>query len=158
MPYCPLCQYEYEETISICPDCNEALIDHLPEPDESFMTEDKPAFLCSLDDGIEADVITSLLKGHGIPVMRQSRGSGESLIILMGHSFQGADIYVPSQFVKQAHEILSAQPLPDREDSQPLRDEAKKKPGKIKPWLAILFLTNVLVWLIIYVIHTLFRG
>jgi hypothetical protein len=31
MSYCPKCKYEYEDSITVCPDCNTPLVDVLPE-------------------------------------------------------------------------------------------------------------------------------
>ena len=31
MPFCPKCRYEYEPSVSICPDCGERLVSSLPE-------------------------------------------------------------------------------------------------------------------------------
>ncbi len=38
MPFCPKCKYEYVASVSKCPDCNENLVDSLPE--ESDLTDD----------------------------------------------------------------------------------------------------------------------
>ena len=43
MPICPNCEYEYIEGISICPDCNVALVDELKNFSE--LSEDEFAKL-----------------------------------------------------------------------------------------------------------------
>ncbi len=35
MPYCPKCKYEYEYGVGMCPDCDERLVDSLPEENDS---------------------------------------------------------------------------------------------------------------------------
>ena len=40
MSFCPACRYEYETGIRFCPDCDEELIDRLPETATAAMTPD----------------------------------------------------------------------------------------------------------------------
>jgi hypothetical protein len=40
MPFCPKCEYEYKIGVAICPDCNEKLVERLPEkPDTDTQDE-----------------------------------------------------------------------------------------------------------------------
>jgi len=32
MPYCPKCREEFQDWVTMCPDCNVSLMDILPEP------------------------------------------------------------------------------------------------------------------------------
>ena len=55
---------------------------------------------------IEAEIIIAKLKSYGIPVLKKSKGSGELMEIYTGTNMYGIDIYVPSDMVELAEELL----------------------------------------------------
>jgi hypothetical protein len=153
MPFCINCTNEYNEGITACSDCGSELIDELPFEDERCADEgDIPAFLCSLDDGMDSEIIVSLLRSEGIPVMKKRHEGGEFLNIYMGSSFYGVELYVPSKLHAKAKELLAAEPVVEQEDVDDELKQAEKssKRGKlIKIWLILIFPPFGLIWLLL---------
>ncbi len=74
MPFCPKCRYEYRPDISVCPDCNEKLVSHLPERLESHEKYDTVDFknwipLARFDSQITAEMIIDVLRSKGLPAV-----------------------------------------------------------------------------------------
>ncbi|HCX62952.1 putative signal transducing protein [Sedimentibacter sp.] len=57
-------------------------------------------------NGIEAEIIIAKLKSYGIPVLKKSKGTGEIMEIYTGVNLYGIDIYVPSDMLDLAKELL----------------------------------------------------
>ncbi len=55
---------------------------------------------------IEAEVIISKLQSYGIPVLKKTTGTGELMEIYTGVNLYGIDIYVPSDMLEVAQELL----------------------------------------------------
>ena len=55
---------------------------------------------------IEAEIIIAKLKSYGIPVLKKSKGTGEIMEIYTGVNMYGVDIYVPSDMIELAEELL----------------------------------------------------
>ncbi|HOK49900.1 MAG TPA: DUF2007 domain-containing protein [Sedimentibacter sp.] len=62
---------------------------------------------------IEAEIIISKLKSYGIPVLKKSKGTGELMEIYTGANMFGIDIYVPSDMVELAKELLKPENEPE---------------------------------------------
>lgn len=106
MPFCPRCRYEYKPGVTVCPDCNEKLVDALPEEE----TKDE---ITEHDDWIELALLTSLpsvemllevLREKNIPAVIQSDTGYFGTTGQMGpSSYQPAggkySLYVPEAFV-----------------------------------------------------------
>ncbi len=75
---------------------------------------DVEAFLLSVSSSMEADMIESLLKANDIPVLKKYRESGGYMMIMMGSTIYGVDLYVPSDMLDKAREIVDG----SREASQ----------------------------------------
>ena len=115
MPFCPICQVEYREGFTTCIDCDVQLVDELPllptkENTKYSVEYSNPAFLCEVEYGIEANMLIAALKDQGIPVYLQHHGLGLYLVIYMGVSSQGADIFVPFGMLEKAQLILASLP------------------------------------------------
>lgn len=67
---------------------------------------DDSALLMSGLSTIEADIIISKLKSFGIPVLKKSKGTGQLMEIYTGVNPYGTDIYVPSDMLEVAAELL----------------------------------------------------
>ena len=78
MKYCPQCDAEYLETISVCCDCDEKLItqeefEKRRKEEDRFHEETKTMVkIFTLQDRFEADLIEKELEREGIPVLIRS--------------------------------------------------------------------------------------
>lgn len=120
MLFCNTCKYEYRDGFTVCSTCGEPLTDCSPQKDNKNEDTDSrytPTFLCSLNDGVETDIVISLLECNDIPVMKKRHGSGEYLKISTGMSFQGVNLYVPSELLNKAQELLSATPVLEQDEN-----------------------------------------
>ena len=63
MPYCPECRYEYQNTVSECPDCESPLVEALPD------RGGRPLRLIELYRGKtpEVRILEEALRQEGIP-------------------------------------------------------------------------------------------
>lgn len=73
---------------------------------ENYIDNDNEKLLLSNLNTTEAEIIISKLQSYGIPVLKKSKGSGEIMEIYTGVNLYGIDIYVPSQMVGLAKELL----------------------------------------------------
>jgi hypothetical protein len=85
MPFCPNCKYEYKATVSVCPDCNEPLVDVLPEDVEDEFEEDYDNWvpLCRLRRSNPKIFRRSFIPGPAIsvlPVRWEPHHSGLSMV------------------------------------------------------------------------------
>ncbi|MCP4703582.1 MAG: hypothetical protein GY865_03150, partial [candidate division Zixibacteria bacterium] len=77
MSFCPKCRYEYNAGIIICPDCDEQLVDILPEKTENNknsseiddMGYDNWVKIAKLNSQAYATMINDGLKSKNIPVV-----------------------------------------------------------------------------------------
>lgn len=82
------------------------------------------AFLLSVGTNIEADMIESLLRANDIPVLRKYREAGGYLMVMMGGTVYGVDIYVPEDLLDKAREAV--------ENSREASEDASF-PDNVKP-------------------------
>jgi len=82
MSFCPKCRFEYEPGVTVCPDCNEALVDVLPDIEgkesEYRITEENAAEwipIAVLSSPEYAHMIEEALRAKNIPVVIRS-GAG----------------------------------------------------------------------------------
>lgn len=84
--------------------------------------KEKWEYLITVRDDHEMNVVHSLLKAHDILVMIKHKGIGEYMSIVMGtSSIHGIDIFVPSDQLDKARQVLEAaleEEEGDREESQ----------------------------------------
>ena len=156
MAFCLKCRAEYEEGYDICCDCNEKLLDVLPEVLPKKYAE--PVFLCSVSDGIEVEIKISLLEAEGIRVIKKPKEAGGYLKVYMGSSIYGMDLYVEKNLYDKANEILSATPIMPEDEyfDQPENSEYEyyNRENIIKKWykLYIYFFAAIFASAIIYAI------
>lgn len=67
---------------------------------------DNEVLLLSNLSSIEAEVIISKLHSYGIPVLKKSKGTGEIMEIYTGANFYGIDLFVSSDSLELARELL----------------------------------------------------
>jgi len=110
MPFCPRCHYEYEPTVSTCPDCGERLVSSLPEEPPKISDEktyDDWVQLARLTSQHYADMITDALRSKDIPVVVISGAGHFGQTGQMGvSSFRpiggGYSVMVPREFIDRA--------------------------------------------------------
>jgi hypothetical protein len=109
MPYCPTCRYEYTQGLEICPDCNQRLIDSLPEgsgPNVGTVYEDwvQIGRLTSLQ---YAELVLGGLRAKDIPAVIIS-GAGHfgltGQLSVASYRLVSGDysLMVPSEYVNDA--------------------------------------------------------
>lgn len=107
MTWCPKCKVEYREGCKTCSDCGGELEDKPEYMEKATKPQfDKEAFLISVGDSIEADMLEELLNANSIPVLKKYREAGDYLKIYMGGTNFGVDLYVPSKLLSKAQEIV----------------------------------------------------
>ena len=76
---------------------------------DKHATPDKDtAFLTTVHDNVELEIIRDILAEEGIPCRSCERGSGSAVKIITGYSMYGSDIYVPVAALEQAQALLDA--------------------------------------------------
>jgi len=160
MPFCPDCHEEYRAGFTTCADCGAALVEEPPitQPEPIIETRAEyfsPAFLCSATHGFSSDLLICALKEAGIPTQVKHRGSGEFLTIFMGASGQGMDIFVPSDMLQKARDIMAnvtgeTQVYEETGSIAEMQKTSHSKP--IKGWILIALFLGVpgLILLVIY--------
>lgn len=111
MGFCPKCRYEYEPTLSVCPDCEEQLVAELPplaDGEEVLPEEIKDwVHLARLTGREYALMIEERFNDRGIPVVVLSGAGYFGQTGQLGpSSYQpiggGYSVYVPENFVVAA--------------------------------------------------------
>jgi hypothetical protein len=109
MPFCPKCGYEYEHEVTVCPDCDVALVDTRPVTEESELLREYEDWvpLARLTSPQYAEMIEEALSEKDIPVVIQGGTGHFGVTGQMGtSSFRpiggGYTIHVPAEFVEDA--------------------------------------------------------
>lgn len=84
---------------------------------DHFFGLDKPALsgeglshLTTLFDDISVEMYEALLEEAKIPYLKKDRSGGTAIRILTGNNPHGTDIYVPTELLATAKELLAAEP------------------------------------------------
>lgn len=146
---------------------------------------DSEAFLMSVSTGMEADMIESLLKANEIPVLRKYREAGGYLMVIMGDTVYGVDLYVPEDLLCKARELVEncREPSEDKDFPDNVKSEEEIAPGGQEKkeeetvsaeqdlfadeqridrrrrrisWLILLLFVPGFIWLVVAVIRYLF--
>jgi hypothetical protein len=103
MPFCPVCGYEYEEGIEVCPDDDAKLVDHLTEEHfEGDMVEVYTSFSAA-----EAGMVKELLYNEGI-FSAISNELGSSLFGGIPSSAGEVKVFVGEPDAAKAEELIEA--------------------------------------------------
>ncbi|MFQ6615779.1 MAG: DUF2007 domain-containing protein [Fidelibacterota bacterium] len=103
--FCPECESEYKEGITVCPDCRTTLIPELPASETPKEIRWVP--LKELSSQIEAEMVKESLDDEGIPSYLKADFLTTTYGI-RGLSLAGsrATLYVPEDRVEQARSIV----------------------------------------------------
>jgi hypothetical protein len=123
MPFCPICKTEYNSGEEKCINCKCELAQELPQNEQSDNLNGAETLLVSANDGIELAMIEGRLRSAGIPYYLKNKETGSYMKVLMGYSVFGVDIYVPSNFLFKAMEILHMNMQLQIEDTNTDEDE-----------------------------------
>lgn len=103
--FCPECESEYKEGVTVCPDCRATLIPELPASEPA--KEIRWVSLTELSSQIEAEMVKETLEKEGIPSYLKADFLTTTYGI-RGFSLAGsrATLYVPEDQVERARTIL----------------------------------------------------
>lgn len=104
MKYCPKCKYSFEDEVKICPDCNEELVDNIPEKHE---VEIQWKILAKLNSSVMADMLKEALEENDIVCLEKSDMFHSAFAIeATGMAGGDTEIFVPGDKFEKAKNIL----------------------------------------------------
>jgi len=106
--YCPVCEAEYEEGITECPDDNTALVERLT-PENTLHDNSEASFvsLHSLGSPAEAEMVNDLLSQNNIRSVVKA-GGADSFSPLLSATDVGAEIFVDERDYDRALELYNS--------------------------------------------------
>ena len=104
MPYCPKCRDEFEDRVKVCPDCNVALVDELPELPEQETIDEEIVHIATAPNEMVANMWAGILEENGIRCML--KGMGLQASMYASPLAVPYEIYVLKSEAEKAKEIL----------------------------------------------------
>ena len=105
MAFCPNCEAEYKEGITVCPDCHIALVNKLTSENRVHdRSEGEPVQLQSFKTGAEAEMVREMLNQNGI----RSFVEGGDFAIIPSSFSQEVVVMVDERDLPRAVEIYNA--------------------------------------------------
>ncbi|HXG65492.1 MAG TPA: DUF2007 domain-containing protein [Blastocatellia bacterium] len=119
--FCPNCEAEYKEGITVCPDCQMELVPELtPATAIHDKSEGEPVPLQSFKTSAEAELVSNLLEQNGI----RSFVQGGEFAIIPGSFSQEVVVMVDERDLPRALEIYEAYfNAEDAETSAPINED-----------------------------------
>ena len=72
-----------------------------------------------MDTNAEADMLCSMLRAYGIPVLRKYEGDGAFGKVVLGTPGHGTGLYVPASMLEDAKNLIRPiDEIPEQEDMQ----------------------------------------
>lgn len=133
MPFCPKCKTEYEEGVTTCADCGEKLVRNLPkEPkskDAPYIDDDKEAFLVSVSEGFDTQMIEGSLRSANIPFVKKGH-SGPEGFSRYDYKYEcvGVDFYVPAKLLEKAKALIPELEGEKSENSTDVKEQTETNP------------------------------
>lgn len=78
MPFCPDCRYEYRVEATICPDCNQQLVDHLPVERSAGPLDGDWVPAGRVQTQMKAEIARGALESNEIPIVMVTGSAGAS--------------------------------------------------------------------------------
>ena len=79
--------------------------------DHAVLNEEGLSLLTTVYDDVLAEIYTDLLKEANIPCLKKDRSGGGAVRIITGTNCYGTDLYVPSERLQEAKELLAGTPV-----------------------------------------------
>lgn len=106
--FCPTCESEYEAGITVCPDDNTDLVEHLTdEITGRDSSEARFVSLHKLGSPAEAEMVNDIFAQNGIRSVIKA-GGADAFSPLLSATSEGAEIFVDERDVDRAAEVYNA--------------------------------------------------
>ncbi|HEY0170212.1 MAG TPA: DUF2007 domain-containing protein [Pyrinomonadaceae bacterium] len=106
--FCPVCESEYEEGVTTCPDDGSELVGELtPENTERDHSEARFVPLHNIGSPAEAEMVADILGQNGVRVAVQSGGS-DAFSPLLSAASPGAMVLVDERDLDRANELYAS--------------------------------------------------
>ena len=106
--FCPTCESEYEAGITVCPDDNTNLVEHLTDENTGRdSSEARFVSLHKLGSPAEAEMVNDIFVQNGIRSVIKA-GGADAFSPLLSATSEGAEIFVDERDVDRATEVYNA--------------------------------------------------
>lgn len=106
--FCPTCESEYEAGITVCPDDNTDLVDHLTDENTGRdSSEARFVSLHKLGSPAEAEMVNDIFVQNGIRSIIKA-GGADAFSALLSATSEGAEIFVDERDIDRASEVYDA--------------------------------------------------
>lgn len=79
--------------------------------DHPVLNEEGLSLLTTVFDDVLVEIYQDLLTDAGIPFLKKDRGGGTAVRIITGANRCGTDIYVPTERLQEARDLLESTPI-----------------------------------------------
>ncbi len=84
--------------------------------DHAALNEEGLSLLTTVYDDVLVEIYQDLLTDAGIPLLKKDRGGGTAMRIITGANRYGTDLYVPTERLEEARQLLESTPIETVED------------------------------------------